>query len=474
MSLIIRLAMISVYVFLALPPTEVVYTAGLASMGLATWHVKHVCLCRLLCPPHCSHSQSPHCACSFGIRLGAPDGLNPPAGLMNRPWLSKNRPTALLPPGPAAAPGTTPPSPDGSAPPAPIRAFIAFSVAFRKNSNSQPASSESLVSLEPLELRPRRRRLCRRRCFRPDRRLLLLLLRLRLRLRRRLLRLDFRDRDLERDSFLGLRSLRPRSRPSRRSSPSPAPPASSSLRAEVSRSLSSPPIHPGASSTVTELGIFGIADDDLHNESTTNDSLLGRAELAMGMTTVWRPRVRIDVVNVSDVDFNDTCRDELTVSGTKRKRAPPHKGPCEHGVKQRSNCKVCSACPHGRRRAKCKECGGASICEHGRERYECKECGGKGICEHGRVRSQCKECGGGSICEHGRQRSHCKECGGGSICEHGRMRSYCKECGGSQICEHGRRRDRCKECQSAHVLYNISDATNGDDGGERSAKIARL
>jgi hypothetical protein len=24
------------------------------------------------------------------------------------------------------------------------------------------------------------------------------------------------------------------------------------------------------------------------------------------------------------------------------------------------------------------------------------------------------------------------------------------------------------------VLYNISDATNGDDGGERSAKIARL
>jgi hypothetical protein len=24
------------------------------------------------------------------------------------------------------------------------------------------------------------------------------------------------------------------------------------------------------------------------------------------------------------------------------------------------------------------------------------------------------------------------------------------------------------------VLYNISDATNGDDGGERSVKIARL
>ena len=78
--------------------------------------------------------------------------------------------------------------------------------------------------------------------------------------------------------------------------------------------------------------------------------------------------------------------------GAKRKRAPKTKGPCEHGVKYRSQCKVCSACPHGRRRS------------------ECKECGGKGICEHGRVRSKCKECGGGSICEHGRQRYKCKEC----------------------------------------------------------------
>ena len=50
-------------------------------------------------------------------------------------------------------------------------------------------------------------------------------------------------------------------------------------------------------------------------------------------------------------------------------------------------------------------------------------------CEHGRRRDRCKECGGGSICEHGRQRSRCKECGGGSLCEHGRMRSRCKECG---------------------------------------------
>ena len=32
----------------------------------------------------------------------------------------------------------------------------------------------------------------------------------------------------------------------------------------------------------------------------------------------------------------------------------------------------------------------------GRRRSRCKECGGKGICSHGRVRSQCKECRGAS------------------------------------------------------------------------------
>ena len=70
-------------------------------------------------------------------------------------------------------------------------------------------------------------------------------------------------------------------------------------------------------------------------------------------------------------------------------------------------------------------------------------------CEHGRKRSRCKDCGGSQICEHGRQRSTCKDCGGGSICEHGRQRSVCKDCGGSQICEHGRQRSQCKECRQS-------------------------
>ena len=32
-------------------------------------------------------------------------------------------------------------------------------------------------------------------------------------------------------------------------------------------------------------------------------------------------------------------------------------------------------------------------------------------CEHGRRKDRCKECGGCGICEHGRRRTHCKECG---------------------------------------------------------------
>jgi len=174
-----------------------------------------------------------------------------------------------------------------------------------------------------------------------------------------------------------------------------------------------------------------------------------------GTTTVWRPRVRIDVPNVGDAENTDTSREELTKKGTKRKRAPKHHGPCEHGVKHRSKCKVCGACPHGRRRHQCKECGGSQICEHGRRRCQCKECGGSAICEHGRRRSVCKECGGWinlrarscALCSarsavghryastvvivQGVQRKIARSAVGASICEHGRQRSKCKECGGS-------------------------------------------
>jgi hypothetical protein len=192
------------------------------------------------------------------------------------------------------------------------------------------------------------------------------------------------------------------------------------------------------------------------------------------MTTVSRPNVRIDVPDVGDAEKTDTSREELTNKGTKRKRAPKHFGPCEHGVKQRSNCKVCSACPHGRQRCRCKECGGASICEHGRQRKSCKQCGGSQICEHSRVRSYCKECGGGGICEHGHDRYTCKECGGSGICEHSRIRSQCKECGGGGTCEHGRRRTKCKECGGGSICEHGRERSHCKECRARGAAEALL
>ena len=94
------------------------------------------------------------------------------------------------------------------------------------------------------------------------------------------------------------------------------------------------------------------------------------------MPAIWRPNVG-RVLPDEDVDVGVT--EHASSKGTKRKRAPPTKGPCEHGVKPRSKCKVCSACPHGKQRSKCKECGGVSICEHGRQHHQCKVCHGSSV-----------------------------------------------------------------------------------------------
>ena len=150
-----------------------------------------------------------------------------------------------------------------------------------------------------------------------------------------------------------------------------------------------------------------------------------RADLMAMRTTIWRPDVRMSLDEngeVEDTEKSGRGGDEEGDEAEESLTRTYTKGPCEHGVKYRSTCKVCSTCPHGRRRSQCRECGGASICEHGRQRSQCKECGGVSICEHGRERSRCKECGGSQICEYGRVRSTCKECGGSRICEHGRWR----------------------------------------------------
>ena len=91
-------------------------------------------------------------------------------------------------------------------------------------------------------------------------------------------------------------------------------------------------------------------------------------------TTIWWPNVRVTLDEYGEIEDTEQEGEEVTNKGTKRKGAPRTKGPCEHGVKYRSQCKVCGACPHGNRRSRCKECGGSGICEHGRERSKCKEC----------------------------------------------------------------------------------------------------
>jgi hypothetical protein len=103
--------------------------------------------------------------------------------------------------------------------------------------------------------------------------------------------------------------------------------------------------------------------------------------------------------------------------------------------------KTCDKC-----RTKDKESRIKYQCEHGKRKERCKLCGGVGICEHDKRKDRCKMCGGVGICEHNRRKSDCILCGGSQICEHKKRKSRCKECGGSEICEHNREKRNCKEC----------------------------
>ena len=65
----------------------------------------------------------------------------------------------------------------------------------------------------------------------------------------------------------------------------------------------------------------------------------GRAPEADVSTTIWRPNVRVTLNEYGEVEDTESEGEEATKKGTKRKRAPPTKGPCEHGVKHRSKYK---------------------------------------------------------------------------------------------------------------------------------------
>lgn len=150
--------------------------------------------------------------------------------------------------------------------------------------------------------------------------------------------------------------------------------------------------------------------------------------------------------------------------------------PCPHG-KRKDRCRDCGGkgfCQHNRRPNTCRDCGGVSICEHNRNKYRCKECGGKGICEHNREKKNCKDCKGSGICEHNKERSHCKECKGASICEHSKKRSRCKECKGASICQHSRIRSACKDCGGASICEHKKIRLKCKDCGGTSICIHNI
>jgi hypothetical protein len=111
-----------------------------------------------------------------------------------------------------------------------------------------------------------------------------------------------------------------------------------------------------------------------------------------------------------------------------------------------------SSCVHGRRKDRCKQCGGgSSFCVHGRRRWECRDCGGSSICPHNRRRSRCRECGGVSICQHGRERWTCRACSAASFCEHGRQRSKCAECVSATMRDRSNRNENSPAVNAFHL-----------------------
>ena len=242
----------------------------------------------------------------------------------------------------------------------------------------------------------------------------------------------------------------------------------------------------------------------------------GRAGCGWEMTTEWRPDIDRLLASVAEMEGADAVKAEVEADdgdganqGTKRKRAPRTKGPCEHGVKPRSRCKVCSACPQYDARG-----GGASICEHGRIRsvqgvrwvsnlrarsYTLQVQGVRWVSNlrarsytlsvqgvrrvwNLRARSQRWWCSSSALSAVGLEsastvvvrRSKCKECGGSaesaSTVSALSARSAvglesastvvsalsARSAVGSQICEHGRQRSQCKECGGSRACLSCT------------------
>jgi len=120
--------------------------------------------------------------------------------------------------------------------------------------------------------------------------------------------------------------------------------------------------------------------------------------------------------------------------------------------------KLKTRCPHGKRKDKCKDCGGIGICIHNKEKRKCRDCKGSDICIHNRDKYYCRDCGGRGYCIHDIEKAKCREgCGGSKICIHDRRKVRCKECGGSSICIHNKLKNTCKYCDpKGYLRYIVS------------------
>jgi len=205
-----------------------------------------------------------------------------------------------------------------------------------------------------------------------------------------------------------------------------------------------------------------------------------------GMTTVWRPRVRIPVPDIDGADADENRRDESTKKGTKRKRAPRTKGPCEHGVKpaRTARCAVLVRTVVGAvsARSAVGHQSASTVVSAARSRWVTNMQGVRWVwVTNMRARSSALSVQGVRWVRNMRarsSRSHCKECGGASICEHGRRALYARSAVGVNlrarssallsarsavgdgICEHGRQRSDARSATRRNsrlvLLLNVA------------------
>jgi hypothetical protein len=154
----------------------------------------------------------------------------------------------------------------------------------------------------------------------------------------------------------------------------------------------------------------------------------------------------------------------VTLSGLKRKASSDD---TTDGVIGSSYIKR-RACPHGRRKTQCRDCGGTAFCAHGRRKTQCRSCGGSEFCSHDRRKTQCRQCGSSEVCPHGRQKKQCRDCGGSSFCHHGIRKYVCRECQGSGICHHNHVKSKCKKCKCVRDAAVTSNTISTGDADHQS------